>query len=114
MDNVIIESLDFKKLLNKYKDVEDAFIYLDPPYFGVPNYYGVNFSEEDHKKMLDILKNAKAKWLLSGYANKLYDSELKDFYRLEIPLSKPSYVLTEKSKHRPIGIEILWANYKID
>lgn len=117
LKNVIIESLDFKKLLNKYKDIEDAFIYLDPPYFGTEYYYDIEFTLEDHKAMLDILKNSKAKWLLSGYANELYDNELKDFYRLEIITPKHSYVLSKSVKHknsiRPIGIEILWANYEI-
>jgi DNA adenine methylase len=117
LKNVIIECSDFKKLLKKYKDVEDAFIYLDPPYFGVPNYYGVKFTIEDHKNMFDMLKTTKAKWLLSGYANELYDSELKDFYRIEISLPKSSYGLTENTKHKgntkPLGVEILWANYDI-
>jgi hypothetical protein len=35
--------------------------------------------------LLNILKQSKAKWLLSGYANPLYDEELKDFYRIEVP-----------------------------
>lgn len=117
LKNVIIENLDFKKLIKKYKDIEDAFIYLDPPYFGAEHYYSVKFTTEDHKALLDLLKNSKAKWLLSGYPNELYDTELKDFYRLEIPLSKRSYALTENNKHisntKPIATEILWANYEI-
>jgi DNA adenine methylase len=118
LKNVIIECLDYQKILKKYKDIEDAFIYADPPYYGLPNYYGVNFTNEDQKKMLDLLKQVKGKWLLSGYANELYDTELKDFYRIEIPLSKHAYALTETTKPKgntkPMAVEVLWANYNIE
>jgi site-specific DNA-adenine methylase len=87
LKNVIIECSDFRKLLKRYKDVEDAFIYADLSYLG----------EQDYKDMLD-LKGIKGKWLITGYSNPLLDSELKDYYRLEIPKSNP---------------EILWANYNI-
>jgi site-specific DNA-adenine methylase len=67
--------------------------------------------------MLNFLKRAKCKWLLSGYSNELYDEELKDFYRLEIQSVKPSYGITEANKHldktRPKALEILWSNYPI-
>jgi DNA adenine methylase len=118
LKNVIIECLDFRKLLKKYKDVEDAFIYVDPPYVGVPDYYGIKFTEQEHKDMLSLLKEVKGRWLLSGYANPLYDEELKDFYRVEITQPKHSYALTETTKPKgnikPLGTEILWANYNIE
>jgi DNA adenine methylase len=117
LKNVVVECLGFDKLLENYSDREDTFIYLDPPYFGAEGYYDTKFTLEDHKKLLNLLKNSKAKWLLSGYANELYDTELKDFYRLEIPSFKPSYSITKHNKHitneRPKSTEILWANYKI-
>lgn len=112
--NVVIESLDFRDILRKYIDKEDAFLYIDPPYYGV-SYYNSNFAEEDHKELLTIIKTAKAKWILSGYANDLYNTELRDFYRLEIPTIKPSYGITKTNKpisnKRPKALEILWANY---
>jgi DNA adenine methylase len=117
LKNVIIECLDYQKILKKYKDIEDVFIYLDPPYYGLPNYYGVSFTDEDQKKMLDLLKQVKGKWLLSGYANELYDTELKDYYRVEVSLPKHAYALTENTKPKgntkPMAVEVLWANYDI-
>jgi len=116
LKNVVIEYLNYDKILKKYLDREDAFIYLDPPYFNAEHYYDAKFT--DHKHMLSLLKQAKAKWLLSGYANELYDTELKDFYRLEIPSVKSVYGITEANKHltneRPKALEILWANYEIN
>ncbi len=115
LKNVIIECLDFRQLLNKVVHRENIFIYLDPPYYGVEHYYNQDFSEQDHRDLLAILKQAKAKWLLSGYANPLYNEELKDFYRLEIPAIKHSYPITtiNQAKERPKAIEVLWANYDI-
>lgn len=110
--NVVIESLDFRDMLKKYKDKEDTFLYIDPPYYGV-SYYNSNFSEKDHKELLSLLKTSKAKWLLSGYANDLYDNMLKDFHRIEIPAVKHSYGVTanSKNKDKPRAIEIIWTNY---
>ncbi len=115
LKNVHIECSDFRQLLNKVVHRENAFIYLDPPYYGAEHYYNPDFSEQDHRDLLAILKQAKAKWLLSGYANPLYDEELKDFYRLEIPTTKHSYGITEQNQrqNRPKTVEVLWANYPI-
>lgn len=117
LKNVVIEYLNYDKILEKYLNRDDTFVYLDPPYFEAERYYDVRFTLEDHKHMLDLLKQAKCKWLLSGYSNPLYDEELKDFYRIEIPTVKSSYGITEANKHltneRPKAIEVLWANYEI-
>jgi DNA adenine methylase len=116
LKNVIVESLDFRDLLSRVIHRENVFIYLDPPYYGVEYYYNTNFTEQDHKDLLSLLKQAKAKWLLSGYANPLYDGELKDFYRIEVPAIKHSYAITmyNQAKEKPKAIEVLWANYDIN
>jgi len=115
LKNVHIECLDFRELLNKVIHKDDTFIYLDPPYYGAEHYYNSDFTEQDHRDLLTILKQAKAKWLLSGYANPLYDKELKDFYRIEVPTVKHSYGITvyNQAKERPKAVEVLWANYDI-
>jgi DNA adenine methylase len=115
LKNVHIECLDFRQLLNKVLYRENAFIYLDPPYYSVEHYYNIDFTEQDHKDLLNLLKQSKAKWLLSGYANPLYDEELKDFYKIEVPVVKHSYGITmnTQAKERPKAIEVLWANYDI-
>jgi DNA adenine methylase len=115
LKNVIIESLDFRDLLNRVIHRENVFIYLDPPYYSVEHYYNIEFTEQDHKDLLNLLKQAKAKWLLSGYANPLYDEELKDFYRIEVPAVKHLYGITmyNQAIERPKALEVLWANYDI-
>ena len=47
-------------------DKPETFFYLDPPYFGCENYYGDGiFSRDDFKKLSDILKTLKGKFILS-------------------------------------------------
>jgi DNA adenine methylase len=117
LKNVTIECTDFKKIIKSYKDIEDAFIFIDPPYFGVEHYYNVKFTLEDHKALLELLKDAKAKWLLAGFDNELYNTELKDFYKIDtlsyMPtrVSKGSKNSTTNKKQAPK--EVLWSNYKI-
>lgn len=59
----------------------DVFIYADPPYLletrSSTVRYDYEISDQDHKRMLDILKSAPAKVLISGYPSKLYDIELE-------------------------------------
>ncbi len=64
LENVIIEHQSFEILIPHY-DREDAFIYLDPPYFDSEYVYDSGFDWEQHVLMRDILAAAKGKWLVS-------------------------------------------------
>jgi DNA adenine methylase len=112
--NVIIENLDFEEVIKRY-DTEATFFYVDPPYYGAEQYYDVEFGKKDHQRLLSLLKHVKSKWLLSGYSNDLYNSELKQYYRIEKKIPKFSYGITNYSnrKEKPIAIEVLWANYDL-
>jgi Site-specific DNA methylase len=115
LKNAQIECSDFEEVIRRY-DSEDTFFYLDPPYYGAELYYDANFTEEDHKRLLSLLKQVRGKWLLSGYSNELYENELKEFNRLEFQAVKHSYGLTQnsKQKERPQAVEVVWFNYEID
>ncbi|WP_250278780.1 DNA adenine methylase [[Clostridium] colinum] len=65
LSKVVIENLDFERCIKKY-DKEETLFYLDPPYFNTEAYYkNVDFKTEDHKRLRDVLKNIKGKFLLS-------------------------------------------------
>lgn len=49
-------------------DPSNKIFYLDSPYFLTVG-YDVGFTEADHKKMLDILRDAKFKWIFSMQYN---------------------------------------------
>jgi len=110
LSNVIIECDDFEKVIKRW-DSKETFFFLDPPYYGVEDYYS-GFGREDHERLLRLLKEVKGKWLLSGYANELYDRELEGFNCYEFRNIKFSYYkkgLTE----RPRVVEVLWCNYEV-
>ncbi|WP_273719109.1 MULTISPECIES: DNA adenine methylase [Bartonella] len=62
---VIIEHLDWSDFIVRY-DRPNTLFYLDPPYFGVEDYYGKDlFKREDYQTMSMLLAQLKGKFLLS-------------------------------------------------
>ncbi len=111
LKNVVILNTDFRELIKRFGDKENTFFYFDPPYYGINEYY-IKFTKQDHIDLLEMVKNMKAKWLLSNYPNKLYDELLKDFYRIEVVVSKHS--ASTGNNPKPKALEVLWANYDIE
>lgn len=64
LKKVVIENQDFERLIKTY-DRKDTLFYLDPPYYGTEKYYTEQFSEEDHKRLRDVLGNIQGKFILS-------------------------------------------------
>jgi DNA adenine methylase len=64
LEGVTLECLDYKECIARY-DRQDTLFYLDPPYYGCEGYYGENWQREDFKRLAEILKNIKGKFLLS-------------------------------------------------
>lgn len=77
--NTIIENKDFEALICQY-DRDNAFFYLDPPYFTTEGMYEVEFKKEDHIRLRDTLKNIKGKFLLSYNDCEFIREIYKDFY----------------------------------
>jgi len=60
--NIIIKNLDYKILLNEYKNNEDVFLYLDPPYISkVIDEYNYSFTIDDLIFIKDIMEDEKTK-----------------------------------------------------
>lgn len=82
-------SLDFTDLI---KSKEDAFLYLDPPYYVKGNdLYQCGFTEEDHKRLADTLESATHSWILS------YDDcpKVRELYKwAEIETISVNYSIT--------------------
>jgi DNA adenine methylase len=77
LSDIVIENKDFENLLKVY-DRPDAFIYLDPPYYGTEKYYQAQFTQQDHVRLHESLGRVKGKFLLSyndcEYIRNLYKS----------------------------------------
>jgi DNA adenine methylase len=113
LSNVIIECDDFENVIKRW-DSKETYFLLDPPYYGSEGYYN-GFGRKDHERLLRLLKEVKGKWLLSGYANELYNKELKDYNKFEFELVKRSHYIAGSGSGfmRPRVKEVLWCNYEV-
>ncbi len=64
LKEIVIEKLDFRKVIVKY-DSPDTVFFLDPPYYGI-DYYAENFEENDHEDLYKLLMKAcLGKWIMT-------------------------------------------------
>ncbi|EQB31948.1 restriction endonuclease subunit M [Sphingobium ummariense RL-3] len=62
---VVIERLPYERLIPRY-DRADTLFYLDPPYWGCTDDYGLGvFSEADFERLSGLLKRARGSFILS-------------------------------------------------
>lgn len=101
-----IENTDAVELIKKYNH-KDCLIYVDPPYLlstRKQRYYNVEMTdEEEHRKLIEVLKNHSGPVMISGYDSKLYNNLLSDWTRHEFETQ------AEQGKKRT---EIVWTNFK--
>ena len=106
--NVQIESKDALWII-EHTDSEEAFFYLDPPYFNANMGHYTGYTEGDFKKLLEALSNIKGKFLLSSYPSEILDGYTEQNkwsqIRIEQKISNSS-----KGKRK---VEVLTANYPI-
>jgi len=110
LQGVKITNLDFKELLKEVADNPDTLIYADPPYFKASKaIYNHEFSPQDHIDLMNILKNAKAKFILS-YENCLEIKEMYSWARIKEVTWK--YFMSED--RRQIGTELIITNFPLE
>lgn len=83
----------------------NVLIYADPPYLLSTRHgkqYRCEMTENDHRELLSVLKDHKGPVILSGYDSRIYNEELKEWYRDEIGVRAQT-----ATKRR----EIVWMNY---
>jgi DNA adenine methylase len=99
--NITIEHLSFERLIPLY-DTEKTLFYCDPPYIHQArednslNLYEYEMSEDQHRKLLDILNNIKGQVILSGYECPLYEEATRG-WRV-VRKTKKSYVHNSMSE----------------
>ncbi len=99
LNQVVIENLDFQRVLKNY-DKEDALFYLDPPYYETEKYYPDRFLPEDHIRLKESLDGIKGKFVLS-YNDCCYVRELyKDYLIIEAERAHNLLPLKEEVKPR--------------
>jgi hypothetical protein len=97
---------DAISFLADFPFTERAFVYCDPPYLrstrrSRKRIYRHEFSDEEHVRLLELLKRLPCSVMLSGYRSWLYDDALTTWRRLDF---------TASTRGGP-AVESLWMNY---
>lgn len=110
LECVQIESNDAVKVIQS-RDREDAFHYLDPPYFNSDCGHYTGYGLLDYTRLLDSLVSIKGKFLLSSYRSDVLDTYTKKegWYQIEV---EKNLAVTQRAKSKK-KIEVLTANYPI-
>ena len=102
---VQIEHMDAFCLIERYNTPEDL-IYIDPPYVRSSRKSGALYTheltDEEHKRLLELIVKSRAKIIISGYDNELYKKAL-DGWETDSTMSQ-----TTSSK---MACEKIWMNY---
>lgn len=106
-----VKNLSFNEIIPMY-DNEDTFMYLDPPYYNTENLYAFHeFGINQHKELIDIIKQCKSKWILSYYEfDDLVKWFPKDEYNWEFKEYKKAS-MASKGKGQSVSTEVLIMNY---
>jgi len=90
---MMVSNLNYKIILEKYKNNKDIFLYLDPPYLSTNcnEYVNGKFTYEDILYIEDYLKNAECKVMLhiefTGYVYDKFKNYIKKYYPKRYALS---------------------------
>jgi DNA adenine methylase len=111
LKGVFIEHKDFRWVIDKY-DSPDTLFYCDPPYMfngvrGSGKLYKNEMTDGDHAELVAILKGIKGRFVLSGYANALYDC----FNRVslgDVPMHIHGGTGVKEKKRKE---EFIWMNF---
>ena len=102
---VQIEHMDALRLIERY-NTPDALIYIDPPYVRSSRksgaLYRFEMDDEQHMQLLEIITKSRAKIILSGYQNELYDRYLKGW--------KTDSTMSQTTSTE-MALETIWMNY---
>lgn len=106
---VQIENAPAIEVIQRY-DSEETLFYCDPPYphdsRGDVHAYRYEMTDNDHRKLAEVLTNLKGKVALSGYRCELLNKLYKDWNCIESPSKQCLSVKQPRT-------EILWTNYDV-
>lgn len=102
---VVVLNRDAKDVMGAH-DSPETLHYVDPPYVfetraDLFKDYAHELSDDDHRELLEFLRNLEGMVVLSGYPSSIYDDALPDWNRVE------RMALADGAKERT---EVLWIN----
>lgn len=108
LSRVTILNRDGIDVINKY-NYENVFLYCDPPYHHdtrTETRYQQDMDDDTQIRFLESVNNSKAKILISGYKNDVYDEYLKEWNEVSFDVNTMTGSYKKKTK-----TEVLWKNY---
>lgn len=104
---VTVEHDDAVKVIKRY-DFDEAFHYVDPPYYNANMGHYRGYTYEMYEELLITLANVKGKFLLSSYPSELLSKYAKEYgwFTREITM--------RCSANKKTKVEALTANYDIN
>ncbi len=107
---VQIENAPAIEVIQRY-DSEETLFYCDPPYphesRGDSKAYAYEMTDDEHRKLADVLHHVKGKVAISGYHCDLMDKLYSDWRPIEAN-SKYSHSIKQ------LRTEVLWVNYEVE
>lgn len=84
---VVIDQVPAIEAVTRY-DGPETLHYVDPPYIQSTrnrpdHHYRHEMSEDDHRELLDVLRQVRGHAVLSGYRHPIYDEALADWPRVD-------------------------------
>ena len=111
LSKVVVSSQDGIKLISKYSESKDTFIYADPPYHHstrTETRYNVDMDNNEQERFIDECIKAKCKILISGYDCDAYKRlEVNGFKKVEFVV----HTMSGDHKTKKDKTECLWMNY---
>ena len=111
LKRVVIFNESAIKVIKREDDWKTLF-YLDPPYLHdtrvETKVYKYEMTVDDHKELLDVIKDCEAFAMISGYRSALYDDALKKWTRHDKETTCGS---SPKASKR---VESVWCNFELD
>jgi len=83
LNMVVIENQDFQRIIYN-NDRIDTLFYFDPPYYGTESYYLDKFTEADHIRLNQSLKDIKGKFILSYNDCDYIREQYKEYNIIEV------------------------------
>lgn len=113
-----LECRDFRDVIAS-NDSPDVLMYCDPPFVGTESYYAVEFKEEDHIALAEVLHKVAGSVALSYYDHPLirdlYSANNGWIYHSRITIKASEGVVGDKRNadtRREGAVELLLTNYE--
>ena len=107
---VQIENSPAVDVIKRYDSIETLF-YCDPPYIhdsrNDSKAYAYEMTDEEHRKLADVLHHVKGKVALSGYHCHLMNELYGGWRHIEAPMK-----MCHSTKQ--LRQEVLWVNYELE